>query len=244
MASQRTHKVFTSYLPKHFKNLSISFYLLFNVNSFAQTITKEFSQDSISVYLHKSNVPQNKNIPAEFDNVIRIALLYFPELENIKIEFRVKKQASPLSARPTVFAIFRKASKRKYIITISNKVNPKFTPILLQNLSFNSKVGVIGHELSHINDYNKRNGVYFIKLLFMHLNKNVTDKFEFKTDMKCIEYGLGYQLLSWSKEVRLKLNILQWKGVKMNGSARERYMNPETIINEIRQNQIYNKLAS
>ena len=107
--------------------------------------------------------------------------------------------------------------------------------------SFNSQIGVIGHELGHISDYNKRPGIYFIKLLFMHLNKSKMDRFEYNTDMRCIEHGLGYQLLSWSTEVRLKLNLIQWKGIKhIEGKGRERYMNPESIMKEISQNNLYN----
>ena len=116
----------------------------------------------------------------------------------------------------------------------------KFDSILLKNLSFNSQVGVIGHELSHIVFYNKRHGIYFIKLFFMHLNKKAIDKFEYDTDMRCIEHGLGYQLLSWSKEVRLKLNIIKWKGINdLKDNGRERYMNPESIIKTMQQLKIY-----
>ncbi|MBA2610763.1 MAG: hypothetical protein H0U95_02245 [Bacteroidetes bacterium] len=196
--------------------------------------------DSAKVYLFNCAVTKNKTIPLQYDTIVKIALLYFPELDNIKVRIRVKKQASPLTARPSISAFFRKASKRKYIITISNKTDSKFSAILLSNLSFNAQIGVIGHELSHINDYNKRYGTYFLKLLFMHLSKNKIDQFEYNTDLRCIEHGLGYQLLSWSKEVRLKLNLIQWKGIKhLNEQGRERYMNPESIMKAIDQNQIY-----
>ena len=241
MALQKTHKVFISYLQKHFNYLFIVISLFLNVNYFAQTVIKEFNQDSISVYLPYATSTQNKIILSEYNNAIKIALLYYPELEKTKIKFRIRKQASPLAARPSVFAIFRKASKRKYIITISNKTGSKFSTIMLSHLSFNSQIGVIGHELGHISDYNKKHGFYFIKLLFMHLSKKVMDKFEYHTDMCCIDHGLGYQLLSWSKEVRLKLNLVQWKGIKqLDNAGRERYMNPESIIKEMMQNKIYN----
>ena len=73
----------------------------------------------------------------------------------------------------------------------------------------------------------------------MHLSKKKMDQFEYNTDMGCIEHGLGYQLLSWSKEVRLKLNIIQWRGIKHLNNEGERYMNPENIIRVINQNSIY-----
>ena len=240
MLFQNMNNAHTSSLRKHISCVTITFSLLLNIHSFSQSVIKEFNQDSISIYLANAVGLRNKITPSEYENPIRIALMYFPELENIKIKIQTKNQASPLSARPVIFDIFRKASKRKYIISISNKTSSKFSTIMLKNLSFNSQIGVIGHELSHISDYNKRKGLYFVKLFFIHLSQKKMDNFEYNTDMRCIEHGLGYQLLSWSEEVRFKINLIQWKGIKqMNEKGRERYMNPESIIKEIKENRIY-----
>lgn len=240
MALQKILKAYTSYLPKHFSYLLWGFSILIVGNINAQIIVKDFTKDSAKICLSNCKGTKNKTIPFQCDTIVKIALLYFPELENTKLKIRIKKQASPLTARPTIYAFFRKASKRKYIITISNKTSSKFSIIMLSNLSFNAQIGVIGHELSHISDYNKRHGVYFLKLLFMHLSKKKMDQFEYNTDMRCIEHGLGHQLLSWSKEVRFKLNLIQWKGIKRaNGKEGERYMNPQSIMKEISQKQIY-----
>jgi hypothetical protein len=167
-------------------------------------------------------------------------LQYYPELNKTRIKFRVKKIISPLAARPTFWAIFRKPSKRKYIISISNSTIVKLAPILLKNLSFNPQVGVIGHELGHISFYQSKGGIYFIRLVLMHLSKRAIDKFEFDTDKRCIDHGLGFQLLSWSIEVREKLHLNQWGGANSPNGTRERYMNPETIINYINILPIYN----
>jgi len=227
-------------LQKRFRYFTTVFFICLNVNCLAQTIIKNYTKDSISHFLTIGNTQQNKVIPSQYDTVIRIALLYFPELNKTKIKIRVKKQASPLTARPNIFACFRKANKRKYIITINNNNKSKFSAILLSNLSFNAQIGVIGHELSHISDYNKRHGIYFIKLLIMHLSKKKMDRFEYNTDLRCIAHGLGYQLLSWSTEVRLKLNLTHWKGIKrLNEQGRERYMNPSSILKVITQTEIY-----
>ena len=239
MVLQKILRASILYLLKRFSVLVFS--LLFAGIANSQTITKEFKKNSSVLFFPKSKILKNKTIPLQYDTITRIALMYYPELENTKIKIRIKMQASPLTARPSLFAIFSRASKRNYIITISNKVDSKFSTILLSNLSFNSQIGVIGHELGHIADYNSRYGIYFIKLLFMHLNKRKMDRFEYNTDMRCIEHGLGYQLLSWSKEVRLKLNLIQWKGIKhLNKQGRERYMNPESITKTISQSVIYN----
>ena len=194
-----------------------------------KTITSEF----ITAHLSDS-LSMNKRINARFRMQIQGALLFYPELKNSRIKFRIRNVKSPLAARPTFWAIFQKPENRTYLITISRKTSERFTPILLKNLSFNAQVGVLGHELSHISFYNKQKGAYFIKLLFMQLNTKAMDNFENDTDKRCIAHGLGYQLLAWSTEVREKLHIKTWKGVDNNGTlARERYMSPTSILKEI-----------
>ena len=217
------------------------FILLYSINIHAQTIIKQFSSDSVTNYLKNAAEVTNKLMPTEYASVIKLALMYYPELAHTHIKIRVKKQPSPLTARPSVWAMFQQPAKRKYLITISNKVAPQFSAILLSNLSFIAQVGVIGHELSHVVDYNNQKGRYFIKLLAMQLNSKAINKFEYATDMRCIAHGLGYQLLAWSTEVRLKLNLVQWKGIKeLNKPGNERYMNPESIKRAMVESKMHN----
>jgi hypothetical protein len=217
------------YLQKLFSTLLIL--LFFQSFCLSQSIVKQFCPDSISFYKTYPECAQNKTIPIEFDSVINIALAYYPELCPTKIKFKVKRKMAPLSARPTLMSVFRKPLKRQYIIFISKQTNPKFTPILLKNLSLNAQIGVIGHELSHISEYQSKHFFFFVSLALKHLKKKSIDKFEFNTDKRCIDHNLGYQLLAWSKEVRQKLKTNKWGGA--NNPERERYMNPDTIQNII-----------
>jgi hypothetical protein len=201
---------------------------------YAQKAVPFFSKDSMQWVFQKIPVPINKQIPDSFLIPIRTALLYYPELQQAKIKFVVRKQASPLSASINFFSVFRKASKKQYVIHISNQVKKRFDGIRLSNLSFNAQVGVIGHELGHISYYYGRSSLVFVQLALMHLSKRKVDAHEYGTDMICIHHHLGYQLLEWSKEVRRKLNIAQWKGIKQLAKhGRERYMNPESILRVI-----------
>ena len=170
----------------------------------------------------------NKTMDSTFLWQIRGAMLYYPKLSHTHIKFRLKDTPIPLTARPRIWAILQRPKHRKYLITISTKTHPRFEPLLLKNLSFNAQIGVIGHEMSHIADFQQRRGLYFIELAFMHISKKYMDNFENKTDRRCIQYGLGYQLLSWSEEVRKGLKIEHWEGINGDGKAtRERYMSPE-----------------
>jgi hypothetical protein len=191
---------------------------------------KEVTPAFIGAYFNDSLL-LNKQIDPTFKQQISGALLYYPELKNIKIKFRVKKNLSPLAARPVIWAIFQKPKNRQYIVIISNQTMERLEPILLKNLSFNAQVGVLGHEISHVLEYNRKKSGFFIKLLFWQLSKKKMDIFENNTDRRTIEQGLGYQLLAWSTEVRQNLKIKQWKGANTEGVGveRERYMSPQTI---------------
>ena len=241
MALPKIHVDSILFLQKPFK-IAFFFFAISGVfHCKAQQVKKQFQKDSLNLYFDTTALYQKKRIPIEFNAVIKIALNYYPELNRSNIIFRIKKQSAPLAARPSLISVFRKGSKRKYIVTICNRLDSRLSPILLKNLNTNSQIGVLGHELSHISDYNSRYGIYFVRLLCMHLSKKAMDKFEFATDKRCIEHGLGYQLLSWSEEVRYKLNLLQWKGAKrLTEGGKERYMNPETIRNALKLYAIYN----
>ena len=188
----------------------------------------------------KDSLLLNKQIAPTFKQQISGALLFYPELKNIKIKVKVKKAISPLAARPTIWAIFQKPKNRQYLVIISNQTIERLEPILLKNLSFNAQIGVLGHEISHILEFNEKKSGFFIKLLFWQLSKKKMDVFENNTDKRAIEHGLGYQLLAWSTEVRQNLKIKQWNGVNTEGVIkRERYMSPQSIEKIMRNLDLY-----
>jgi hypothetical protein len=189
-------------------------------------ITPEFITSNF-----QSDFLKNKKIDSTFYLQTIGALMYYPELKNTKIKVVVKKSKTPLTARPSIWAVFQRSQNRKYIITISTETAARLQPILLKNLSFNAQIGVLGHELSHLSFFQEKKGLYFIRLLGMHLNRKSIDIFENDTDKRCINHGLGHQLLAWSSEVRANLKITHWAGVKhAKNMKRERYMSPQSII--------------
>ncbi len=189
---------------------------------------------------YKTVFGKNKFMPPVFEKQILLALSFFPELRDSKITFVCQKATSPLSCRPTWASVFRNRKKRTYQITISIQTNPKLTAIMFANLPFNAQIGVLGHELSHIVDYQHRGfwGLFAIGL--GQFFSPFLDRFEFQTDRLCIEHGLGYQLKAWSEYVRQTLNIERWRGSGGNPKKlKERYMNPNTIQHHIDQIDLY-----
>jgi len=177
---------------------------------------------------------RNKEIPEEFKTPILTALSHFPELKDVHIIFKVKKAYTPLITKPCLASIFKRKDHRTYIITISNETVDTISRLLFKNLDFDEQVGVMGHELSHVADFNNKNFLQTIANGIGHLSKEHVDKMEFNTDRICVMHGLGKYLEAYSLHVRETMHVHNWRGVdfvnKGNSNGQhERYMNPETI---------------
>ena len=207
----------------------IFFFLQIIIFSFvSKAATGEPVIDSVPEFGNK------KEIPPQFEKPILTALSYFPELKNVHIVFRIKKAYSSLTTKPNFAGVFKRKDHRTYIITISNETIDTLRPLLLQNLTFEQQVGVIGHELSHVVDFNSKNFPQTLGVGIGHISKKYLDKMEFNTDRICIQHGLGKYLLAYSKHVRETMHVHNWRGGdfvnKGNGNGKyERYMNPDTI---------------
>jgi hypothetical protein len=190
----------------------------------------------------KQRVGKNKKIPPEYEKQILIALSYFPELVNTKIEFRFKHTNTSFSTRPSIVSVLKRSSRRKYFVTISDSSKEKLVPLQLSNLDFNSQIGVLGHELSHAADFTKKNSFGLLRVAFGNLSTKFLDRFERYTDSLCIVHGLGYQLLAWSTFIRTTMHCENWTGsvnIDKGPMLREKYMNPSTIKKQIESNILY-----
>ncbi|MBS1574518.1 MAG: hypothetical protein JST09_04370 [Bacteroidetes bacterium] len=182
--------------------------------------------DSLGLFANK------KNIPDPFRKPILKALSYFPELKNISIDFVIKKNYTPLSTRPSFRSMFKRKNRRTYIITISNETIDTLSHLLYNKLSYTEQVGIMGHELSHVVDFNNKSFFRSIGNAIGHLSKHFIDKMEYKTDLICIQHGLGKYLETYSLHVRKTMHVKYWRGVDHvfeKDDHIERYMNPSTI---------------
>lgn len=182
--------------------------------------------DSLEVYA------SNKVIPEQYRLPILTALSHFPELKEVRIIFRIRKQYAGFTTRPDFPSIFKRKNHRTYVITISNQTIDTLRPLLFQNLTYEQQVGVVGHELSHVVDFNSHNFFQTIATGIGHICARFLDKMEFNTDRICIMHGLGEYLLAYSTHVREVMHVHTWRGVDFvykNDQKHERYMNPSTI---------------
>jgi len=229
--------------PKYnvFPFLGFLFYFVFfDIAVTAQTPVKQFKISGYSSDMY-SAYNTRKKFPDEIKEQALIALSFYPELKNRYITFRFRKRKTPLSSRPRLLSLFKRKKNRRYVITISTKTTSRLSPILFTNLPYNAQIGVLGHEIGHVVEYNQKTNVQIIGLAFRLLNPKYVNGFEFNTDRIVIKHGLGNQLYDWSSYVLKALDIKEWKGASNTSSTAtvQRYMNPETIEKEMQMYSIY-----
>jgi hypothetical protein len=133
----------------------------------------------------------NKILVPKFKEVITTALQYFPELKDIHITFVQKKRfhftvASLINRR----SLFSPKNKRSYTIIINIKVPVEFDHGLFTNLPENLQIGMLGHELAHIVDYQQRSFFQILKILVFYLIPSRKQKFERSIDTIAIKHGM------------------------------------------------------
>ena len=209
--------------------------LFFPGRFFAFSRDGQHSGISASVYFTVDTLypfSQNKTIPKEFEQPILAALSHFPELKPIRINFITREAYTPLSTRPAFKSLIKRKSRRKYLIIISTRSIDTLAPLLFKNLTFNERVGIMGHELSHVVDFDNKNFLQSLVNAVGHISKRFIDKMEFHTDLICVQHGLGKYLESYSLHVRKTMHVKYWRGVDHvfeKDDHTERYMNPATI---------------
>jgi hypothetical protein len=214
-------KIFTLLVLFHFKSFVFGKEL-----HTSKILSAKTTEDSLRQFL------QNKNIPKEFELPILTALSHFPELKLIPINFVIREAYTPLSTRPAFNSMIKRKSRRVYIITISNKSIDTLSHLLYKNLTFREQVGIMGHELSHVVDFDRKNFFQSCGNAIGHISKRFVDKMEYKTDLICIQHGLGSYLETYSLHVRKTMHVRYWRGVDHvfeKDNHIERYMNPATI---------------
>ena len=174
----------------------VIFFFLVSILSNSQEIVDEcLSKDSSHFKLEnlRKVFGINKTIPGEIELECLTALSYYPELKNIKIIFQFGSPISTMVSRPKLKSIFRSGNKRVYEVIVRKPGTSK-NGLEWNELSFNSLIGWIAHELGHIVHYGHKTsgGILFtgIKYGFPGYRRRM-ERF---TDNLVIQHDLGYAL--------------------------------------------------
>lgn len=172
----------------------------------------------------KQHYAAQKMLIEDYELITLLALSYYPEINDVKIQFKEARIKTTLNARPTLLSlIFRKKNHRKYIIRINKQMNDSI--INIKSVPFNAKIGLLGHEFAHILDYHQRNFFQVMNRLFSYFSKKKKSSFEKEIDIMTIRKGLGWQLFDWSKYVLQESNAK----AKYKVFKKEVYLTPEQI---------------
>lgn len=173
-----------------------------------------------------------KKLPKGYEQEALTALSYFPELKETRVIFRYRNSVNSLKTRPAFISMFLPRGHRSYVIIISRKTPEAVNAIRFDHLPPAARIGVLGHELSHVADFMKKTGWQSFKTAMGHFSTHYMDSLEHHTDEICIEHGLGNELEAWSSFIRSTMHVKNWRGAsKINEgeSPAERYMNPSSI---------------
>ncbi|GAO42020.1 hypothetical protein [Flavihumibacter petaseus] len=178
------------------------------------------------------NAKAQLHAPASVAAEAQIAFDHFPELKNVPVTIRVKHSYCTGKTRPTFISCFLPRNKRSYVITISDHTIDTLTPLLFENLPEPARIGLIGHEISHVADFVQQSTAKSWATAAGHLSRHYMDSLEYHTDLICIRHGLGANLEAWSSYIRATMHTRYWRGadfVIKGDDHYERYMNPDTI---------------
>jgi hypothetical protein len=237
-------------LKKRTLHVSLLFsILIFHSNLFSQSTvllpSKPARDIADSAVIHFERLKQiygnNKEITPQYEKQIIYALSYFPELANAKIKFKIKNSTKGIiSTRPTIGAIFRRSSKRKYLVLIFQPSGPNTIP-LFSTAGINGQVGILGHELCHILYFNNKTGLGLIGLGINHVSSKYMDQFERRTDSVDIARGLGYQLMAWKSYLDRAFSAMRGDNepVREEFPGGKRYMSVGAIEEQIKNTEIY-----
>lgn len=135
-----------------------------------------------------------KKIPAAFELQTLLAISHYPDLYRARIKFIYRKKVQlPIAARPAMgfldlFFRFRKGRQYKIVMRVN-------TPYMM-NRTFDEQVGVIGHELAHIQFYRHCSNIGLFRVGFCYLSSSrYRWRFELDTDRRAIDFGFGNQLM-------------------------------------------------
>lgn len=148
--------------------------------------------DSLDVF--EARYGKNKKIPDHLRAEVLTALSFFPEFEDIHIEFKYATIKATMNAQPTLLNLFRPLHKRRYVILLNDNRGP-VVGLNYDSLNFNQRVGWFGHELAHIYTYHLMSNVQTMAFVLSYTSsRKFIRKAERYTDYILINRGMGHPL--------------------------------------------------
>lgn len=180
---------------------------------------------------------KNKVFLEDLEVASLIALTFYPELVDTKIQFKRSNIKTTMATRPTMGSAMKNKSKRLYTIHVDNDLVGNDGLVVDDQIPFNALVGLIGHEYAHILDYESMSMWQITKMGSKYSSKKFKMALERKIDRVTINRGLGWQLRDWAEYSMETCNASSaYKAFK-----KRTYLNKNQIVDFMEQNETYDQ---
>lgn len=204
----------------------------------SDSILRQFS-DTTQTFSFKSK----DSLKKDFTSYIKYILKFFPNTKyrSFKVIFKPSQHISRV--KPCAFNAFKSPDNRKYKIYFSSLCNSTLDSVILKNLQTNSQIGLISNQIGYLDDLSTDGFFDIIYWRFKQLSRRAKKKQASENEIKLLELGLGYQLLSLSRDVEEKMKIENWKNAHAYTnyvtSDRNKFISQSTISIFIRDMPVY-----
>lgn len=186
---------------------------------------KESPENDLAI-LAELNLETNKKFINKYKSQCLEALSFYPELKFVDIEFREDKIPTTMAARPILSGFFNLNYERKYEIIFNNSVTCE---VPFFDLPREGQIGILGHELAHILDFEKKSFGQILLTGCFYANSFSIRDYERRIDHLALEKGFGENLYSAYKYILEESKASQaYKEFKTFC-----YLNPKEILNKI-----------
>jgi hypothetical protein len=145
----------------------------------------------------RSEYGRHKTIPEQYQEVILRTLSHYPELKEVRLNFKLRKNhPEPYETVPSVIGAV--GLKKSYTIFLLEEATGALSMALFKNLPEEAQMGIIGHLLSHVLQYEKKTLASILKLAA----SSPARKVEREADVLTIEHGLGFELYTFACYIR------------------------------------------
>jgi hypothetical protein len=177
--------------------------------------------------LLRSEYGRHKEIPAKYEEVILTALSHYPELKETRITFRlIKEHNVPYCTSPATKSIFAQPYDREYVVSILEEAEAPMFYALFKNLTREAQLGVLAHEIAHVEQYNSLSRGELIKFMACYLIPSFQQKIEQAADMAAIIHGFGKELLEHAIYIRCIPGYTEERK-----EINKNYLKPNEILN-------------
>lgn len=165
----------------------IIFTAFFIPRSFLSLVLSQNENDFFLV----PSMENNKIFVDKYKGQCLKALSFYPELKYVNIEFKESGIGTTLAARPILLSFFNTDYERKYEVIFNNA---KDCEVPFSELPEEGQIGILGHELAHILDYETKSFGQLLVTGCFYINAHSIRNYERGIDLVTVERGLGEKL--------------------------------------------------